>query len=645
MTDNNDFYISISLNVVEHLGKRLYSNVPAVLSELVANAWDADATEVHIKIDSDAIRIIDNGCGMSYDEINKRYLVVGLDRREEYPGLTPRGRSPMGRKGLGKLAPFAIADRIEVHSFKDNRENALLMSMEEIKQQTALPGEHRFKLPRISFEKFSDDTQGTMVMLKNFSKRIDQVDRHLKKRLARRFSVLGSDEFRIYINDVEVTRRDRGYYETLQFLWCFGNRDEELIAECRNLESGGVFVLDNKCENAPDYAVHGWIGTIREHKNVDEADTAVVVYSRGKLVHENILKDFTEGGLYSKYVIGDIEADFLDSDDKPDIVTSNRQTLDETDERYVALRNVVGNALKTIQNQWSDLRRQGKDKIIETKVGKLAERLAGYMPIQAATAKKALKKLASVESLTDAQFLEMSNGLLTAMEQGRLHGLIQEISDMEEVDEVKLLQLLAESQVMTSLHVAEAVRTKLETIEGLKKRIELQQLENAVRDYIAEHPWLIAPEWDTFAVERSLQNILTMVSDKDRLDGPDWEKRVDLLLASGRQLLLLEFMRPGLKIDRDHMDRIRWYVTALRNYVETNTGNKYDSLDAYLVADRISEEPVLQEMIKDLKEKRIWILDWPTLLQNAIWNWKEFLAALIDRGPEDQRLIALKEYL
>jgi hypothetical protein len=36
----------LSLNVLNHLGINLYSNVPAVLAETVANAWDADAEHV-----------------------------------------------------------------------------------------------------------------------------------------------------------------------------------------------------------------------------------------------------------------------------------------------------------------------------------------------------------------------------------------------------------------------------------------------------------------------------------------------------------------------------------------------------------------------------------------------------------------------
>ena len=59
------FQMSINLQVLNHLGLNLYSNTSAVLSEIVANAWDADATRVEISIDGDTITIIDNGIGMN----------------------------------------------------------------------------------------------------------------------------------------------------------------------------------------------------------------------------------------------------------------------------------------------------------------------------------------------------------------------------------------------------------------------------------------------------------------------------------------------------------------------------------------------------------------------------------------------------
>ena len=63
------YQMNISNTVLYHLGINLYSNVPAVLSEVVANSWDADAANVYIEIEKDRITIIDDGHGMTLKDI------------------------------------------------------------------------------------------------------------------------------------------------------------------------------------------------------------------------------------------------------------------------------------------------------------------------------------------------------------------------------------------------------------------------------------------------------------------------------------------------------------------------------------------------------------------------------------------------
>lgn len=49
---------SIANNAVTHLGRNLYSTTPPALAELVANSYDAYATEVDIKLSSSSISSI-----------------------------------------------------------------------------------------------------------------------------------------------------------------------------------------------------------------------------------------------------------------------------------------------------------------------------------------------------------------------------------------------------------------------------------------------------------------------------------------------------------------------------------------------------------------------------------------------------------
>ena len=120
-------------------GVKLYDRVSAVIAELVANSYDADATEVIITAPMDgmlarkqggvlidqgfSIEVSDDGGGMLVDEkvneVNEFYLKVGSERRND----PRRGdlskkfeRRVMGRKGVGKLAPFGVCQTIEVIS-------------------------------------------------------------------------------------------------------------------------------------------------------------------------------------------------------------------------------------------------------------------------------------------------------------------------------------------------------------------------------------------------------------------------------------------------------------------------------------------------------------------------------------------------
>jgi HSP90 family molecular chaperone len=68
------YTLQLDLKVLDHLGINLYSNAAAVLSEAVANAYDADSESVNLQIDNDKIVIEDDGIGMNLNQVNERFL-------------------------------------------------------------------------------------------------------------------------------------------------------------------------------------------------------------------------------------------------------------------------------------------------------------------------------------------------------------------------------------------------------------------------------------------------------------------------------------------------------------------------------------------------------------------------------------------
>ena len=112
--------MSFDPHTIEHLGVKMYSNIPNAIAELIANAYNAEAENVHIKLVDNgkdkSICIIDDGVGMDFDEINSKFLRIGRKRRvEDGNALSPNGkRKVTGKKGLGKLAFFGIGDTIDI---------------------------------------------------------------------------------------------------------------------------------------------------------------------------------------------------------------------------------------------------------------------------------------------------------------------------------------------------------------------------------------------------------------------------------------------------------------------------------------------------------------------------------------------------
>ena len=59
------YNFNISLSILNHLGRNLYRNFITVLGEAISNSWDADAQNVYITIDRNAMILIvrDDGDG------------------------------------------------------------------------------------------------------------------------------------------------------------------------------------------------------------------------------------------------------------------------------------------------------------------------------------------------------------------------------------------------------------------------------------------------------------------------------------------------------------------------------------------------------------------------------------------------------
>ena len=165
----------------------------------------------------------------------------------------------------------------------------------------------------------------------------------------------------MFVNGEAITTADRDYFSKLQFLWTYGDQ-----TEVKRLCPNAVHVTKRpECFGAVDSSVSGWIGTVKESRDLKEEQggdnlNRLAIYVRGKLAQEDVLAQFSERGIYVSYVIGELRIDSFDLDDQPDVATSNRQQIVEDDERFQALQNFLQAELKKIKNNWTAWRNEGR---------------------------------------------------------------------------------------------------------------------------------------------------------------------------------------------------------------------------------------------------------------------------------------------
>lgn len=103
------FYFSVDSALLGELGEKLVSTVHVALTELVKNAYDADASFVSINILPEKQRgsrvvIEDNGTGMTIDQVRAFWMKIGTTNKVDQPKSQRYGRLRTGSKGIGRFA-------------------------------------------------------------------------------------------------------------------------------------------------------------------------------------------------------------------------------------------------------------------------------------------------------------------------------------------------------------------------------------------------------------------------------------------------------------------------------------------------------------------------------------------------------------
>lgn len=115
--DPDSVRFSVDAAHIQRLGEQLVSKQETALSELIKNAYDADATNVSLSFSSHektggSLVISDNGNGMSEEVVRTSWMTISTNTKEAQPLSPVFGRVRAGRKGIGRFSVQRLGKKL-----------------------------------------------------------------------------------------------------------------------------------------------------------------------------------------------------------------------------------------------------------------------------------------------------------------------------------------------------------------------------------------------------------------------------------------------------------------------------------------------------------------------------------------------------
>ena len=629
MTDSSQLYFSVAPHIVEDLGINLYTTLPRVLVEFVANAHDADSPDVDVEIDFDAIRaarrklredrgsdsvrledaelpadltlkITDRGHGMSRTDVQERFLVAGRRRREADGSVrSPGNRILMGRKGLGKLAGFGVGKRVTVTSRRREDDYATRITLDYDDLREA-PATGRVPVPTETLRN-DPPPPGTEILLSRLVfEPLKSRRETIESELANHFRFVGADDFTIRVNGEPVQRVD----SDLVYEWPDpGTAPEEL---CTASVPVGAEEKDIR------YRIRF------TKKSLPARARGVRIYASGRLAAAPDLLDLPtgmHGFRLTDYIDAIATADFIDQEPTEYIATDRRSLRWDT-HFLSGLREFLTSEMKAAVVAYQ----KHRDQEVENKVEdhEVTNRIIDKARLSSRRRRTAIR-LATVLAKSFPQGLDDPDytANLDILAQGLGQGTVLE--NLAKLAGSGLPGLGALSEAVLDLaaretgELARFAEGKIDGIEALKKIVRdvdfrAKRAEKELQQLLEAGPWLIDPAltrlvtangWLDTTYERLAGHLgIREFAGSDDRSRPDLVFLVETIGRS--EIVIAELKAANEPLNVDHLHQLERYIRKSEAFL-TQHGKEHVRGRGMLIGSRDSESG--SEKVKDLDHR------------------------------------------
>ena len=598
-------------HTIEHLGIKMYSTLPPVIAELISNAYDADASKVLIElkdndIENKEIIITDNGHGMTFDEINNCFLLIGRNRRGA-DGQTQKTRSgkrfAIGKKGIGKLSFFGVAKTIEIETVSNRLLNKFLMDWDDLKNSTNV-----YNPAIIKYNEKTSAPDGTKIKLTRFSRKSKFQADNIAVRLAKTFSIFDKNKF-----DVVIQHNNEPLLQV----------ENKLKFKDINAFYTWNFPLKNK--EMSDYiyqdSVKGKI--IASATTIPEEMRGIALFSRGKMVNQHSFFDIKATSFGYAYLTGWLDVDFID-EWEPDVISTNRQSLNWDDDRCVELKQYLESVITFVYNDRRSKIEEEKKKCVKDKTGTDIDSWINTLPKhEKVLANKLVKAVISNDGIENEKAADLVSYIQDSFQFTTFKEMAEEIGKDGSSD-ISLIELLRDWKIIEAREMYKLSEVRIQAIKKFQENIENDAKEVPVmHNFLKQFPWLLDPRIMNFKDEVTYSRLLKE-NFPDATDIPETDRRLDFLCQNfAGYFFIIELKRPGKVIGVKELDQALEYKV----FLEKHLGNEYGhNVICYVVGKAVSENSVARKKADSYMHSNDVIVKTYTDLLNAARNYhQEFI--------------------
>lgn len=603
------------------VGKHILHDPKVAILELIANAWDAGATEVQITwptTDNEQyFSISDNGEGLTETEFLFRWRTLGYDRtaiQGDTVIVNQKVRSVFGRNGVGRFAGFCFGESYFVESTRNGE-----VFCYEVKIGS---GETPFTLEK-NASVFARE-RGTRIFVDSPSNiRIREPE--ICAEVGMRF--LTDPLFRCYVNGEEVK---------------FSHIPEAHISsEVLTLNSGNhlkITIIDTQESDK----------TTKQHGVAWHVNNRLVGESNWKNYG---LDDFVDGrSSESKRHTFIVQADYL-----ADSVKKDWTGFDPTD----SFREAKDGVFRYVKDHLLGQTKQKRRSVLENIKEVHRTQLKSLTPLRVEKWETFVAKVQEECSTITEKDLTKMAGVLVAMEKSDTkYGLIAKLHELNPNQIDNLHTILSEWSLDLAKEVLDELQLRLRLLDELRQRVfdvgtrEVQDLQPLFHQGL----WIFGPEFETieFTSNEGMTTVIQRlfgVEEKGSRNRPDFAILPDSSVGSYSyptydadggeigvdRLVIVELKKPGIPISTDEKGQCWKYVSEL---LRKGLIGRDTKVTCFVLGSEV--DPIERDARKENNERCIiQPLDYQVVIQRA----KSRLLKLYDRVKGAPFLEAQREEL